>query len=121
MWIYNFSETVKPIISLPDYTPLEVADNGNTVILMCLAHGRSKISYHWEHRLNDSDNWAALPVEMNSGLLVLSSVTGDNEGIYRCVACDCYSCSHSLNTTTIIVIGKIREFWFFINDIICCR
>ena len=111
MWICNYSETLKPIINLPDYTPHKVTVNGNTVMLMCLAHGRSKIGYHWEHRLNDFSNWAALSGEVNSGLLILSSVTEDNEGMYRCVACDCYSCSYSINTTTIIVYGKKQNIY----------
>ena len=97
---------MKPIINLPDYTPLEVAFNGDAVMLMCFAHGRSKISYQWERRINNPDNWTAITVEMDSGLLILSSVTKNDEGIYRCVACDCYSCSYSMNTTTITVIGK---------------
>ena len=79
---------------------------GEAVMLMCLAHGRSTISYHWEYRINESDTWLTVSADMDSGLLILSSVTDDNEGIYRCVACDCYSCTYSINTTTIIVIGK---------------
>ena len=112
----NFLDTLKPVINLPDYIPHKVAANGDAVMLMCLAHGRSKIRYHWEHRINDSDNWTAISVDMDSGLLILSSVTEDDEGMYRCVACDCYSCSYSLNTTTITVIGKeIRNLCFFKN------
>ena len=107
--IHNFLETLKPNILLPDYTPFKVAVNGDVVMLMCFAHGRSKISYHWEHHVNDSDNWTAISVDMDSGLLILSSVTEDDEGMYRCVACDCYSCSYSLNTTTITVIGKEND------------
>ena len=97
---------MKPIINLPDYTPLNIAVSGDAVMLMCFAHGRTKINYHWEHRVNGSDNWTAVSAKMNTGLLILSSVTEEDEGIYRCVACDCYSCSYSMNTTTIIVVGK---------------
>ena len=99
-------ETLKPIINLPDYTQFKVATMGDAVMLMCLARGRSVISYHWEYRVNESDNWVAMSVQMGSGLLVLSSVTEDDEGTYQCVACDCYSCSYATNTTTIRVIGK---------------
>ena len=102
----QFLETLKPIINLPDYTPFKVAVNGDVVMLMCFAHGRSTISYHWEHHVNVSDKWVAVSVKMDSGLLILPSVTEDDEGIYRCVACDCYSCSYSTNITTITVIGK---------------
>ena len=102
----HFLETLRPIINLPDYTPYRVAVNGDVVMLMCFAHGRSKISYQWEYYINNSDNWTAISVEMDSGLLILSSVTENDEGMYRCVACDCYSCSYSINATTIIVIGK---------------
>ena len=97
---------MRPIINLPDYTPLEVAVSGDAVMLMCLAHGRSKISYQWEHRINNFDNWIVISVKMDSGLLILPSVTKYDEGIYRCVACDCYSCSYSINTTTLTLIGK---------------
>ena len=106
MYVCNLLETLKPIITLTDYKPFKVAGNGDAVMLMCLAYGRSTISYHWEHRVNDSDNWELISVEADSGLLILSSVTEDNEGIYRCVACDCYSCSSSINTTTVFVTGK---------------
>ena len=74
-------------------------------MLMCYARGRSKISYHWEHHRNGSDEWRALETE--SGLLMLPSVTDDDEGEYHCVACDCYSCSYSKNTTTLVVYGEI--------------
>ena len=97
---------MKPIINLPDYTPHKIAVSGDTVMLMCFARGRTKIDYHWEHRVNGYDNWTAVSVGMDTGLLILSSITEEDEGIYRCVACDCYSCSYSMNTTTIIVIGK---------------
>ena len=89
-----------------DYVPQKVVTKYNSVMLMCFAYGRSKISYYWEHQNINTDEWTAISVEMDSGLLILSSVTEDDEGIYRCVACDCYSCSYSLNTTTIIVYGK---------------
>ena len=79
---------------------------GQAVTLMCLAHGRSKISYHWEYHNNESDTWMTVSAAMDNGSLILSSVTEDSEGIYRCVACDCYSCTYSINTTTITVIGK---------------
>jgi len=104
--IHSILETLKPIISLPDYLPFKVLVMGDAIMLMCLAHGRSTISYHWQHHINASNSWIAVSPEMDSGLLVISSITKDNEGIYRCVACDCYSCSYSINTTTIVVFGK---------------
>ena len=104
--IYHLSETLKPNISLPDYTQYKLAAFGETVMLMCLAHGRSTISYHWDYRINESDTWVTVSADMDNGLLILSSVTDDNEGIYQCIACDCYSCTYSRNTTTIVVTGK---------------
>ena len=103
--MHNLLETLKPNITLPDYTPFQVAFIGDTVVLMCLAYGRSTITYHWEHHINESDRWTAVSAEMMNGSLILSNVTEDSEGIYQCVACDCYSCSYSINTT-ITVIGK---------------
>ena len=94
------------MINLLDYTPLKVTFKDDSVMLMCFAHGRSKVSYHWEYHNNVSDMWVAVSVKMDSGLLILSSITEDDEGTYRCVACDCYSCTYSENTTSIIVIGK---------------
>ena len=105
--IHDLLEKSKPIINLPDYMEFKVVTKGDATMLMCFAHGESKISYHWEYRANVSDKWMAISVEMESGLLILSSVTKHNHGIYRCVACNCYSCSYSKNTTTITVIGKI--------------
>ena len=107
IYIFNihFLETLKPNITLPDYTPFKVAAKDDAVVLMCLAYGRSTIMYHWEHRFNESDSWSTVSTEIIGGLLILSSVTEDSKGMYRCVACDCYSCSYS-NTTTINVIGK---------------
>ena len=104
--ICDILETLKPNIILPDYASYKVAAIGDAVMLMCLAHGRSTISYHWEYHINESDTWVTASADMDSGLLILSSVTKDNEGIYRCVACDCYSCTYSINTTAIDVIGK---------------
>jgi len=76
-------------------------------MLMCYARGRSKISYHWEHHSNRSGEWNAKTIRTESGLLLLPSVTDDDEGEYSCVACDCYSCSYSVNTTTLMVYGKM--------------
>ena len=104
--IQIFSETLNPTINLLDYTPLKVAFSNDAVMLSCFANGRSKINYHWEHRVNSSNSWTMISAEMDTGLFILSSVTEDDEGIYRCVACDCYSCSYSIKTTTVIVIGK---------------
>ena len=104
--IQIFSETLKPIINLLDYTPLKVAVSGDAVMLTCFANGRSKINYHWEYRVNSFNSWAMISTKMNAGLFILSSVSEDDEGMYRCVACDCYSCSYSMNTTTVIVTGK---------------
>ena len=97
---------MKPTVSLSDHTQYKLATIGEAVTLMCLAHGRSTISYHWEYRNNESDTWITVSAPKDNGLLILSSVTEDSEGIYRCVACDCYSCTYSINTTTITVIGK---------------
>ena len=97
---------MQPIINLIDYLPKKFVAKHNSVMLMCFAYGRSEISYNWEWQSSNTDEWTTLSGEMNSGLLILSSVTEDDEGMYRCVACDCYSCSYSLNTTTIIVYGK---------------
>ena len=89
-----------------DYVSKKVVDKYNSAMLMCFARGRSKISYYWERWNNITSNWTAITIEMDSGLLILPSVTEDDEGIHRCVACDCYSCSYSSNTTTVIVYGK---------------
>ena len=114
LWYYMYIgiqllETLKPNITLQDYTPYKVAVNGDAVVLMCLAHGRSTITYQWEHHINESERWTAVSAVMMNGSLILSIVTEDIEGIYRCVACDCYSCSYSINTT-ITVIGKEINF-----------
>lgn len=107
-FIYNLYiiETLQPVINLTDYVPQKVIAEHSSVMLMCFAYGRSKISYYWEQQNKNTGNWTAASVERDIGLLILSSVTDDNEGTYRCVACDCYSCSYSLNTTTMIVYGK---------------
>jgi len=97
---------LKPIINLPNHVPYKVAVKGDAIMLMCIAYGTGKIIYYWEYRISDSDKWIIVSAEMDHGLLILSSVTEDNEGIYRCVACDCYSCSYSIDTTTITLIGK---------------
>lgn len=104
--MHTLLEKINPVISLPGYVSRKVVFNGDAVMLMCFAHGTSKISYHWEHHVNKSDKWVAASATVDSGLLLLASVTKDHEGIYRCVACDCYSCSYAINTTTITVIGK---------------
>ena len=114
---YDALENLGPIINLPDYTAFKAVTKGDATMLMCVAHGRSKISYHWEYRANKSNKWMAISEDMDSGLLILSNFAEDDEGIYRCVACDCYSCTYSTNTTTITVIGKIT---FEFSVIICC-
>ena len=105
---YLFSETLKPIINLPDYMSHKI---GDAVTLRCFTHGRSKINYHWERRVNSSKIWMTISAKMNTGFFLISSVTKEDEGIYRCVACDCYSCSHSVDTIAITVIGKE---WYFV-------
>ena len=101
------SETLQPVITLMDDVLQKIVPKHDSVMLMCYAHGRSKLSYYWERQNNDNNgDWMAVSLEMDIGLLILSSVTEDDEGTYRCVACDCYSCSYSPNTTTIIVYGN---------------
>ena len=114
---HGLLENLGPTITLPDYTEFKVVTEGDATMLMCFAHGKSKIIYHWEYRDNKSNKWMAISEDRDSGLLILSSVAEDNEGMYRCVACDCYSCTYSPNTTTIAVIGKIT---FEFSVIICC-
>ena len=99
-------ETLHPIINLIDHVPKKVVAKHNSIMLMCFAYGRSTVSYYWERHSNSTDNWTKISAEMDTGLFILSSVTEEDEGIYRCVACDCYSCSYSMNTTTVIVYGK---------------
>ena len=101
-------ETLKPAVNLIDYVPKIFIAKHDSAMLMCYAHGRSKIKYYWEQQKNiiNTNNWTAASLRKDNGLLILSSVTDDNEGIYRCVACDCYSCTYSLNATTIIVYSK---------------
>jgi len=96
--------TLEPELHLLGYKPTEVALRGDDVELMCYARGRSKIIYHWEHHRNGSTVTTA---KEEGGLLMLPNVTNDNEGEYQCMACDCYSCSHSMNTTTLVVYGEI--------------
>ena len=99
-------ETLHPIVNLIDHIPKKVVAKHSSIMLMCFAHGRSTVSYYWERQNNSTDNWTKISAEMNTGLFILSSVTEDDKGMYRCAACDCYSCSYSINTTTVIVYGK---------------
>ena len=81
-----------------------------TVSMSCSAVGHGTIKYHWERYLTNSNEWVALPTDLqtdtaNMSIYTIKTLNKDNDGVYRCAASNIDGFSYSPNTT-ITVYGE---------------
>lgn len=99
--------------------PVVIAEYNETSI-ECLAYGLGPINYQWEKYSLANDSWIIPPNGINntSPKLIFSAITGEDEGIYHCIASNDDGAAIS-NNATITVYGMFMNTYLLLCQKFC--